>query len=216
MAYLDTKTIKGKKYMYLRQSVRQRGGRVKHKNVKYLGPVDPVYKARKKRKDNSWIFTRKLSEGEKAELVKQRNHGSGFARDRVKIILWSGEGLSCLSIAGKIGCDVRKVRAAIKDFNARGLECLIRGKAKGAEPKFTDDIRKRILREFAIDPLECGHVFTAWTLPRFRKHLMDCRVVESISIETLRQILDKAGARLKRSKRWQYSPDKDFVKKNVR
>jgi len=37
--------------------------------------------------------------------------------------------------------------------------------------------------------------------------------VDAISIETLRQILIKRGAKLKKSKRWQYSPDKEFAKK---
>ena len=69
---------------------------------------------------------------------------------------------------------------------------------------------------FSKQPRDFGLHFTTWTLPRFRNHLVNYKVVESISIERLRQILDEAGARLKRSKRWQYSPDKDFDKKNFK
>jgi hypothetical protein len=81
--------------------------------------------------------------------------------------------------------------------------------------KFTDIIKKIILLHFSKSPKEFGLHFTTWTLPRFRTHLIDYKVVESISIETLRQILMKSGAKLERSKRWQYSPDKDFHKKNL-
>lgn len=216
MAYIETKTIQGKEYMYLRHSVRLKDGRVKHKNVKYLGPVKPVYVAKSKRKDNSWVFVRELSEREKVLLGKYRNHASGFTRDRVKIVLWSSEKLSCIAIASKLGCDVRKIRSAVRDFNKRGPAALQRGKAKGAKPKFTDAVKKGILREFSRKPRECGYHYTTWTLPRFSKHLVDSGVVESISIETVRQVLMQSGARLKRSKRRQYSPDKDFDKKNKR
>jgi hypothetical protein len=44
---------------------------------------------------------------------------------------------------------------------------------------------------------------------------MEQEVVDSISIETLRQMIIKRGAKLKKSKRWQYSPDKEFAKKNT-
>lgn len=215
MAYMEIKTVNGREYMYRRHSIRLPDGRVVHKNVKYLGPVNPIYQSRR-RKSNAWLFVRDLSDTEHKALEKAKKSPSGFTRDRARIILFSAEKKPCDEIAAKLGCDPRKARCAVKDFNARGLECLIRGKAKGAEPKFTDDIKKRILQEFAQDPLECGHAFTAWTLPRFRKHLIDSKVVESISIETVRQILDQAGARLKRSKRWQYSGDPELLKKNKR
>ena len=84
MAYIETKTIQGKEYMYLRHSIRQRNGRVKHKTVKYMGPVKPIYKAKRKRKDNSWIFARKLTEKEKTELKKQTRNVGGFTKDRAK------------------------------------------------------------------------------------------------------------------------------------
>ena len=107
------------------------------------------------------------------------------------------------------------MRKAIKKFNSKGLKALQRGKAKGAIPKF-DDIKKKImLMHFSKTPIGFGYHFSTWTLPRFAKHLIDYKVVDSISIEKVRQILDEAGARLKRSKRWQYSPDKDFDKKNL-
>jgi len=82
-------------------------------------------------------------------------------------------------------------------------------------PKFDNVKKSIILMHFSKKPSDFNLHFTTWTLPRFRKHLINYEVVEYISIETLRQILMKAGAKLERSKRWQYSPDKDFHKKNL-
>ena len=127
----------------------------------------------------------------------------------------SSQKLFAKQIAEKLSCEGRKVRKAIREFNNKGISALQRGKAKGAIPKF-DDVKKKImLMHFSKTPMSFGYHFTTWTLPRFRKHLIDYNVVESVSIEKVRQILDKAGARLKRSKRWQYSPDKDIHKKNL-
>jgi hypothetical protein len=139
---------------------------------------------------------------------------NAFARDRAKILLLSSKVISVKEISRMAACEIRKVRSAIKAFNNNGLQVLQRGKARGAIPKF-DDIKKKImLMHFSKTPMSFGYHFTTWTLPRFRNHLIEYNVIESISIEKLRQILMEFGAKLKRSKRWQYSPDKEFHKKN--
>lgn len=210
------KRFNGLEYAYLVRNERI-GNSVRQKVVKYLGPVEPIYNKVKKRtrKSNAWLFARKPIKAEEVGLKKALASTSTFTRDRARILLSSIEGNRCEQIATRMKFDQRKVRVAIKSFNNRGLPCLQRGKAKGAIPKFTDQIKKSILSHFSKNPRDFNLHFTTWTLPRFRRHLTDYKVVESISIETLRQILVKAGAKLKRSKRWQYSPDKDFHKKNL-
>lgn len=215
MAYIEIKKIKGKEYKYLRKTIRE-GDKMQHITLKYLGPVNPAYKIGKKRKKtNATIYVREITEQEKIELNKATKSSNAFTKDRAKIILLSSEKLFAKQIAEKNSCEERKVRTTIKTFNDKGLLALQRGKAKGAKPKFTPDTKKIILLHFAKEPKDFGLHFTTWTLPRFKKHLIDYKIVESISIETVRQILDTAGARLKRSKRWQYSPDKEFHKKNL-
>jgi len=215
MAYTEIKTINGRQYKYLRKTVRQ-GNKMQHISLKYLGPVNPVYKIGKSRKkSNASIYLRQLSEEEKTLLEVAEKSSDAFTKDRAKILLLSAQHLFAKQIAEKTGCEARKVRKAIKDFNKKGLAALQKGKAKGAIPKFDEVKKKIILMHFAKTPQSFGYHFTTWTLPRFRKHLMDYKIVESISIEKVRQILDEAGARLKRSKRWQYSPDKEFHKKNL-
>lgn len=215
MTYTRIKTINGKSYKYLVAGKRV-DGNVQQKVVKYLGPINPIYKIGKKReKTNATVYIRALTEQENSEFNKAAKSGNSFTRDRAKIILLSSQKLFAKQIAERINCEERKVRKAIKEFNKLGLVALQRGKAKGATPKFTDVTKNIILMHFSKKPSEFGLHFTTWTLPRFKKHLVDYKVVESISIETLRQILMKSGAKLQRSKRWQYSPDKDFHKKNL-
>mgnify|MGYP001596707720 CR=1 FL=1 len=213
--HYETYVIKGRKYRYQVMNYRQ-GNKVKHKKT-YLGPVDPVNKNKRKKGGGRKpeLFVRQAAIEEQAELNKATKSNNAFTRDRAKIVLLSSQNIPVNAIAGKISCDLRKVRAAIKGFNSKGLAALQRGKAKGATPKFTDPVKRIILMHFSCKPGKFNYHFTAWTLPRFRKHLMDFSIVASISVERLRQILDEAGAKLKRSKRWQYSPDKEFHKKNL-
>jgi len=174
-----------------------------------------VYKTGKKRgKSNASIYVNKLSEIDKLELTKAIHSQSSFVKDRARIILLSSKGYFAKPISELVGCEERKVRFAIKEFNKKGLQSLIRGKATGAKVKFSKECKKIILMHFSKQPKEFGLHFTTWTLPRFTKHLIEYKVVDYISIEKVRQILDEAGARLKKSKRWQYSPDKEFDKKN--
>jgi Winged helix-turn helix len=215
MAYIEIKTISGREYKYLRKTVRD-GEKIMHITLKYLGPVNPVYKVGKKRKiSNASIYVRQITDEERKALQKAVKSSNAFVRDRAKIVLFSAQGLPSPVIAGKLSCDPRKVRTAIGVFNQKGLAALQRGKAPGAKTKFTTSTRKLILMHFSKDPRELGYTFTSWTLPRFRKHLIEDNVVESISIESVRQIIIEAGTRLTKSKRWQYSPDKEFVKKNL-
>ena len=215
MTYIEIKTLNGKQYKYLRKTVRN-GKKMNHITLKYLGPVNPIYKIGKKRsRTNASVYVRTITDLEKGKLKTEAKSSNSFTKDRAKIILYSSQRLFAKQIAEKISCKERKVRAAIKDFNNKGLQALQRGKAKGAMPKFDNVKKSIILMHFSKKPSDFNLHFTTWTLPRFRKHLINYEVVEYISIETLRQILMKAGAKLERSKRWQYSPDKDFHKKNL-
>jgi len=213
MSYIRIKELNGIKYKYLVRGVRI-DGKVKQKVIKYLGPVNPIYKIGKKRKTNASVYVRHLKDEEISKLKKLLRSNDAFTKDRSKILLLSSEKLFARQIANKTGCEEKKIWITIKAFNKEGLKTLQRKKAKGAKPKFSDWSKKSILLHFSKDPKKFKYSFTTWTLPKLRQHLIDYKVVDSISIETLRQIIIGAGARLTRSKRWQYSPDKNFLKKN--
>lgn len=212
MAFIRVKRFENRTYKYLVKNVRI-DGKVRQKVVKYLGASNPIYKIKRNRKTNASIFARKLNEEEKRELKIAAKSSNSFIRDRAKIILLSSEGLFSRQIAEKIDCEERKVRAAIKSFNQEGLNALQRKKAKGAKPKFSKEEEFALLLHFSKEPRKFGIPISTWTLPKFRKHLIEKDVVSSISIEKIRQILLQAGAKLTKSKRWQYSPDKNFLKR---
>ncbi len=215
MAHVETYTINGRKYRYEVTNYRI-GKKVRHKK-KYLGAVEPINnRGNPNAGRKPAIFVRQITQEELGALETAKRSNDAFTRDRAKILLLSLQNNDSKQIAAKLCCEKRKVRKAIKAFNSRGIEALQRGKTTGATKKFSQDCRKIMLLHFSKAPKDFGLHFTSWSLPRFRQHLMDYKVVDSISIETVRQILDEAGARLKKSKRWQYSPDKDFDKKNKR
>lgn len=213
MTYVEIKTIHGKKYKYLRKSVRE-GNKVRHVTLKCLGPVEPIYKTGKSRKTNASVYVRSLEQDEIQVLRKTTRSSDAFTRDRTKIILLSSKEYLARQIAEKIGCDARKVRNAIKTFNEKGLKALERGKAKGAAPKFTKEQRAEMLGIVSTDPKVLGLHFTTWSLPKLQKYFIENGIVDSISIESIRQILKSEGLKIKKSKRFQYSNDKEFAKKN--
>ena len=207
------KTINGKEYRYLVKNVRV-GKSVKQKVVKYLGPVDPIYKTGISRKTNASIYIRSPDTMELKILKKATKSNIAFTRDRAKILLLSAKGFFAGQIADKIGCDARKVRKAIKAFNEKGLNALQRGKAKGAKPKFTREQRAEMLMIASTEPQKLDLHFTSWSLPKLKRHFIENEIVDSISIESIRQLLKSEGIKLLKSKRRQYSNDPDFAKKN--
>lgn len=211
MTYTEIKTINGKKYKYLRRSIRTEG-KVKNITLKCLGPVDPIYRVKKKRKTNASLYARSINEKEKGELKKALQSSNAFTRDRARIILLSLEKYNSPSIAEKVKCDKRKARNAIKSFNSLGIKSLKRGKSTGRKPVLSTMDKKIILIHFSKSPREFGIPISAWTIPKFAEHLRK-REITNISNEWVRKILLKAGAKLTKSKRWQYSPDKNFLKK---
>jgi transposase len=64
-------------------------------------------------------------------------------------------------------------------------------------------------------PQDLGLPFTQWSLTKLRAYLIQEKVVDTISIERLRQILEEEGFSYQRSKTWKESTDPDFeAKKN--
>lgn len=213
MVYIEIKTIHGKKYKYLRKSIRD-GDKVRHITIKCLGPVDPIYKTGRTRKTNASIYVGSLQPGEIKDLKKATRSSDAFTRDRAKIFLLSSKGYTVKEIAGRIGCEVRKVRKAVKAFNKIGLKALERGKAKGAKPRFTKEQRAEILQVVSTDPRTLGLPYTTWSLRKLKKYIINQNIVDYISIYTIREILRSERMKIKKSKRFQYSNDPDFAKKN--
>jgi len=213
MTYIEIKTIHGKKYRYLRKSVRE-GKKVRHVNVKCLGPIEPIYKTGKARKTNASIYVRELSPIDIDNLKQAIKSPCTFTRDRGRILLLSSDRYPAKQIAEKMDCDVRKVRKAIKAFNEIGMRSLERGKAKGAKQKFSQEQRANMLQIASTKPKKLGLHFTTWSLPKLKRYFIENKIVDYICMESIRRIMKSEGIKIKKSKRFQYSDDPEFSKKN--
>lgn len=215
MTYTEIKTIHGRKYKYLRKSIRE-GNKVRHITIKCLGPVHPIYKTGNTRKTNASIYVRSLQQEEIKILKKTTRSSDAFARDRAKILLLSSKEYTAKEISERIGCEIRKVRKTINTFNKDGLKALEKGKAKGAKPRFTKTQRAEILQIVSTNPTILGLPYTTWSLRKIKKYLINQNIVDYISIYTIREILKSEKMKIKKSKRFQYSNDPDFAKKNYK
>lgn len=211
--HIEIYTIKGRKYKYDVTNYRV-GKKVKHKKT-YVGPVVPVNKKQRGKSTGRkpFVFVRELSLQEKQIVEKAVHSSKAFSHERAKMILLSAEGLKVQHIAEKTGRDKRSVLAAIRAFNKSGTLSLCRGKSTGAKPKFTDAQRAKIVAVINTDPRKLGKTFTTWSLQKIRAYVVAEKIVDSISIENLRRILLKNNKKYKKSRKWLYSNDPDFLKK---
>jgi len=93
MTYIEIKTLNGKQYKYLRKTVRN-GKKMNHITLKYLGPVNPIYKIGKKRsRTNASVYVRTITDLEKGKLKAEAKSSNSFTKDRAKIILYSSQRL---------------------------------------------------------------------------------------------------------------------------
>jgi transposase len=142
----------------------------------------------------------------KRQLANQVN--SRHAR----IILLSRGGLSNRQIAERVDCTPAWVRKVLHRFNAGGLPAITWYpglQVRGAPRKFTADITEQIA-EVALSSPKALIGMNQWSLPKLRAYLREQKIVASISLEWLRQVLRRRGVRWRRTKTWKESTDPDF------
>jgi len=207
MTFVRRKLISGTAYLYRVKSVR-RGDKVMQKVVKYLGrEVRRVH-------GNTTLLVGQLGRKEKKELTRIKNARDSSLRDRAFIVLLSSERKTAKEIAAKLGMGYLSVRHWIQRFNEGGIAGLKSGKARGAEPKFTEEQRAKIAEAVMTEPKKLGLHFSTWSLPKLQRYAVSTGIVQSVSVESVRRILRSEGVRIRKSRRWQYSNDPDFAKKN--
>ena len=212
--HIEIYTIKGRKYKYAVSNYRI-GKKVRHRK-KYLGPVEPINKTQRKKSTGRppSAFARKIDETEKEELENTARSNNAFARERAKIILHSAERMNVSEICKKMQREKRSILLAILEFNRNGLACLMRGKTTGRKPRFTLEQRAKIIEVVNSDPRKSGLNVSTWSLSKLKRYIIENKIVDSISIEILRQIIKYGNKKYKTSRKWLYSNDPEFAKKN--
>jgi len=140
------------------------------------------------------------------------------SRDRIKVrraqvILASAQGSKVPDIARRLYFSPAHVRTIIKSFNADGFDALAPKYGVGRPAKFSEEQRSLIIETALCPPDLLGQPFTRWSLPKLRDFIIAERIVESISIETVRQMLKQAKVRLRRTKTWKECNDPKLASK---
>ncbi|MCB0061283.1 MAG: helix-turn-helix domain-containing protein [Caldilineaceae bacterium] len=109
--------------------------------------------------------------------------------NRLLIILLSAEGKSVPEISQTVNLHPINVRKWIHRYTANGVDGLRSGKSPGRPPLFTNNQRRQISKIANTSPRSLGLNFSRWSLQRLRRYLIEQGVVDRISIETIRQII---------------------------
>jgi len=162
------------------------------------------------------IKARPLRPHEKRRLLHlKRQRANTVNSRRARIILLSRGGRCNRVIANEVDCSPQWVRTVIRRFNADGLLGILWYpffNACDAPRKFFDDAREQII-EIALSPPKSLIGMQQWSLPKLHDYLIEQKIVPSISVEWLRQLLRRAKVRLRRTKTWKESTDPLFDQK---
>jgi transposase len=112
--------------------------------------------------------------------------------NRLLIILLSAEGKSVPEISQTVNLHPINVRKWIHRYTANGVSGLRSGKSPGRPPLFTGKQRRQISKIASTSPRSLGLNFSRWSLQRLRRYLIEQSVVDRISIETIRQIIQSS------------------------
>jgi transposase len=136
------------------------------------------------------LYTRKLKQQERKTLEA---HLSAPEEDlpahRLQIIMLSAAGKRVPEISEEVHLHPINVRKWIHRFNQMGLDGLRSGKSPGRPPVFSDEQRDTIVHIANTNPRSLGLHYSRWSLQRLRRYLIEHQIVEHISVETIRQII---------------------------
>lgn len=163
------------------------------------------------------VRIREISNDEGNRLLRavRRSTGSIVTWRRSQMVLLSAQGMDPAQIARVTFTSADRVRDVIRNFNADGFDALYPRYRGGRPPKYSDEERAEIKRIALSRPTDHDLPFSTWSLTKLAEHLVEKEVVEDISHEGLRKLLDAEGVSFQRIKTWKESTDPDFeAKKN--
>jgi len=162
------------------------------------------------------IRARKLKPWERKQLqYMKRQLANAVNRLHARIILLSGGGNRNSRIADACGCSPTWVRQILYRFNRGGVKAIAWYPAfcgpAGPRKFFADSIES--ICEIALSPPKQLVGMTVWSLAKLREYLIAQKIIVSISLETLRQILRNGKIRWRHTQTWKDSDDPEFWSK---
>lgn len=153
-----------------------------------------------------------LPEGRRLQRIV-RSDSSRIKMRRAQVILASAQGAKVPDVATRLYFSEAHVRTMIKAFNDDGFAGLEPKYGVGRPPKFSEEQRSLIIETALCPPGLLGQPFTRWSLDKLRHFLFQERIIGSISLETLRQMLKGAKVKLRRTKTWKECNDPKLASK---
>ena len=162
------------------------------------------------------VKARKPKPYEKKKLHHMKQSRTNLVNNRhARIILLSQGGNTNQCIANQCDCSATWVRKIIHRYNHGGIEAIIWFPyyCGHSEPRkfFTETIEK--IYEITLSPPQKLIGMSVWSLPKLREYLKSQDIVDSISLETLRQMLRRHRINWRHTKTWKDSQDPEFVTK---
>jgi len=151
-------------------------------------------------------YERRKLKSMKRQLVNSVN------RLHARIILLSCGGNKNAQIAEQCGCSPTWVRKIVHRFNAGGIDMICWYPyfcGPSGPKKFVADVVEQIC-EIALSPPKQLIGMTVWSLAKLREYLIAQKIVLSISLERLRQILRRCKVKWRHTKTWKDSKDPEF------
>jgi transposase len=136
------------------------------------------------------LYTRKLKQQERKSLEAHlRTPEEDLPAHRLQIIMLSAAGKRVPEISEEVHLHPINVRKWIHRFNQQGLDGLRSGKSPGRPPVFDEEQRNAIVHIANTNPRALGLHYSRWSLQRLRRYLIEHQIVDHISVETIRQII---------------------------
>jgi len=151
-------------------------------------------------------YERRKLKSMKRQLINSVN------RLHAGIILLSRRGNKNAQIAEQCGCSPTWVRKIIHRFNAGGIDMICWYPyfcGPSGPKKFVAEITEQIC-EIALSPPKQLIGMSVWSLIKLREYLLAQKIVGSISLEHLRQILRRCKVKWRHTKTWKDSKDPEF------
>src|SRR5437867_737714 len=142
----------------------------------------------------------------------KRQLSNAVNRLHARVILLSRGGVRNAEIAQRCGCSPCWVRQIIHRFDEGGIDAITWYPYychRAGPRKFLADVTEQIA-EVALSPPQQLIGMSVWSLPKLREYLLAQKVVASISIERLRQVLHERKVRWRHTKTWKDSADPQF------
>jgi len=142
------------------------------------------------------LYVRELDEIDRERLAELASGADSALRQRVRVILLSGEGYRVPEIAQILGAHPANLRKWIHRYNENHWRGLLTVRS-GGKSRFTAQQKAHIVALARTRPRDLGLNFTSWTLHKLALSAQERGIVESISHECVRQILIDANCSYK-------------------